>query len=164
MFNNIILLISLVAFAFLTVMTRSLLRSALGLAATSAVLAIIMFRLNSPIAAVFELSVCAGLISALFFCAISITQPLTQGKTLEYMRIRLARYWYLPIIMVVAAVILSLMTITLDLSLPAPQMDADVRTVLWSMRQLDIVGQIIILLGGVFGIMILLKEEKKKNG
>ena len=164
MYINMILLTALVAFAFLTVMTRSLLRSALGLAATSAVLAIVMYRLNSPLAAVFELSVCAGLISALFFCTISITHPLTPQKTQEYMRIRIARYWYLPVIMVIAIIVLSFMTIKMDLKLPVPVTDIDVRQVLWQTRQLDIVGQIIILLSGVFGIVILLKEVTKKNG
>lgn len=161
---NLILLIFLVAFAFLTVMTRSLLRAAIGLAATSAVLSIIMFRLSSPIAAVFELSVCAGLISALFFCTISITQPLVPGRSDEHKNIRFARYWYLPIIMLVAAVVLSLLNVRLDLKLPPPQAQVAAMTVLWETRQLDIVGQIIILLCAVFGIVILLKEARKKNG
>ena len=160
---NMILLILLVAFAFLTVMTRSLMRSAIGLAATSAVLSIIMFRLSSPIAAVFELSVCAGLISALFFCTISITQPLVSTSG-EHKRIRFARYWYLPVIMVVAAVALSFMNISLNLKLPPSQAPVAAMKVLWETRQLDLVGQIIILLCAVFGIVILLKEARKKNG
>jgi NADH:ubiquinone oxidoreductase subunit 6 (subunit J) len=53
---NIIVLLFLIAAALWTVMTRSLIRSALGLALTSAILGIIMFRFDAWLAAVFELS------------------------------------------------------------------------------------------------------------
>jgi NADH-quinone oxidoreductase subunit J len=161
---NEILLIALVAAALWTVMARSLLRSALFLALTSAILAMIMFRLGSPIAAVFELSVCAGLISALFFCIITITEPLTPGKVKEEAKARLERFWYLPPIVVVVGLILRFMTVKIDLKLGAPVELADVRNVLWGQRQLDLIGQIIILLCGVFGIVVLLKELRKKRG
>ena len=64
---NIIILIILVIAALWAAMTRSLLRSAIGLALISLILTIIMFRLHSGLAAVFELSVCAGLIRSFFF-------------------------------------------------------------------------------------------------
>jgi len=159
-----VLLMALVAAALFTVMTRSLLRAAIGLALTSAILAMFMYMLNSPVAAVFELSVCAGLISALFFSIITITEPLTPEKVNEEMRARMTRFWYLPIVLVIAGIILSLVSVEIHLKLPAPEVVQNVRQVLWNMRQLDLVGQIIILLAGVFGIVILLKEAVKKNG
>jgi NADH-quinone oxidoreductase subunit J len=55
-----------------TVMSARLLHSAIGLATTSVILAILMYQLGSPLAAVFELSVCAGLISAIFLSAIPL--------------------------------------------------------------------------------------------
>ena len=161
---NSILLMALVAAALFTVMTRSLLRAAIGLALTSAILAMFMYMLNSPVAAVFELSVCAGLISALFFSIITITEPLIPEKVNEEMRARMTRFWYLPIVLVIAGIILSLVSVDIHLKLPAPEVVQNVRQVLWNMRQLDLVGQIIILLAGVFGIVILLKEAVKKNG
>ena len=161
---NEILLIALVVAALWTVMARSLLRSALFLALTSAILAMIMFRLGSPIAAVFELSVCAGLISALFFCIITITEPLTPGKVKEEAKARLERFWYLPPIVLVAGIFLRFLSIKLDVMRAVPMGMADVRSVLWGQRQLDLIGQIIILLCGVFGIVVLLKELRKKHG
>ena len=44
------------------------------------VLAILMFRLTRPSAAVFELSVCAGLIPVIFISAISLTQRLKRDE------------------------------------------------------------------------------------
>lgn len=159
-----ILLIALTAAALWTVMTRSLLRSAIGLALTSAILSVIMFNLGSPIAAVFELSVCAGLISALFFSIITITQPLTPEKVIQEWKAKLERFWYLPVIVLLAGLVLRFIKVKIDIKLPAPEEVIDVRNLLWTSRQLDLIGQIIILLCGVFGIVILLKELRKKNG
>ena len=74
---NIILLAILVLAALATVMTARLLRSVVGLAVTSATVAVLMFRLGASTAAVFELSVCAGLIPAIFISVIGMTQRLS---------------------------------------------------------------------------------------
>ena len=162
MMLNMTLLIVLVAAALWTVMTRSLLRSAIGLALTSAILTIIMFRLNSPLAAVFELSVCTGLISVLFISTISLTEPLTPEETLQHMKDRLTRFWYLPLIVVIVGIILSLSHGKLNLLLPPAEKGLDVRFVMWNLRRLDMIGQITILLAGVFGVVVLFKERFRK--
>jgi NADH-quinone oxidoreductase subunit J len=159
---NVAILFALTGAALWTVMTRSLLRSAIGLALTSVILTIIMFRLNSPLAAVFELSVCAGLISVLFVSTISLTHPLSKLEVMQHMRERLTRFWFLPLIMILLAVILSLVNIKPDIKLPAPETVKDVRIVLWNLRRIDVMGQIIILLTGVFGVVILFVERQKK--
>ena len=157
-----VLLFLLLVSALWTVMARSLLRSALGLALTSIVLTIIMFRLNSPLAAVFELSVCAGLISVLFVSTISLTQPLSQEDVLRHMQERMARFWFLPLLIVAVGIALVLMKTVPSVHLPAPEEVKDVRVVMWQLRPVDIVGQIIILLTGAFGVVIFFKERKKK--
>jgi NADH-quinone oxidoreductase subunit J len=159
---NIIILSALVLASLWTVMTRSLLRSAIGLALTSAILTIMMFRLNSPLAAVFELSVCAGLIPVLFISTISLTYPQTKIEMLQHMRERLARFWFLPLIIIVLTVVLVMTKIKSSITLPAAENLKDVRIVMWNFRQLDIMGQVIILLTGVFGVVVLFKERAKK--
>jgi hypothetical protein len=37
-------------------------------------------------------------------------------------------------------------------------MAGDVKTILWNLRHLDLLGQILILLGGTFGVVVLVKE------
>ena len=159
-----IILIALVAAALWTVMARSLLRAALGLALTSAVLSMIMFRLNNPWAAVFELSVCAGLISALFFCVVTITEPLTPEKVRDEANEKFDRFRYLPLLALAVWAFLRFINVDLGIGSSVAGENADVRHILWANRQLDLVGQIIILLCGVFGIVILLKEMRKKRG
>lgn len=162
MYIDIIILVLMIMGALWTVMTRSLLRSAIALAFTSVIISILMFRLNSPIAAVFELSVCAGLISVLFISAISLTAPLTKEEVLQHKRERLKRFIWLPFMIIAICIGLSLIMVKLDLPLPLPETEKDVSIVMWNLRGLDVIGQVVILLSGIFGVVILFKESKKK--
>lgn len=159
---DIVILLALILAALWTVMTRSLLRSAIGLALVSAILTILLFRFDSPLAAVFELSVCSGLISVVFISTISLTEPMTMKEVIKHMKDRLTRFWYLPFIVVIVGTALSLLDIRLNIKVPPPETQKDVREVLWNMRQLDLIGQVTILLAGVFGVAILFKEGRKK--
>ena len=155
---NIILAVVFVIAAVWTVMTTRLLRSVIGLAVTSVILTIIMFQLNSPLAAVFELSVCAGLISAIFISSIGLTQRLTDEQVAARKKERLAKFWLLPVILVLAGVALYHIHIPLDFNLTAAPAESDVRNIIWNLRHLDLVGQIVILLAGAFGVVVLFKE------
>jgi NADH-quinone oxidoreductase subunit J len=159
---NIIILFALIGASLWTVMTRSLLRSAIGLALSSIIVTILIFRLNSPLAAVFELSICAGLISVLFVSTISLTHPSSQQEWMQRMRERRAQFWLLPLILIILAVILSMLNIRPHIQLPSPDKMKDVRVVLWQLRPVEIMGQIIVLITGVFGVVILFKERIRK--
>ena len=143
-------------------MSRSLLKGTIGLAITSAAITVIIFQLGAPLAAVFELSVCTGLITAIFVSAISMTKPMTHKEIQEASKNRMKRYWYLPVIMAVTAI--ALIASKIQISLPAPQRPAelDVRNILWNLRQVDLYGQIVLMLVGAFGVVILFKEKKGK--
>ena len=159
---DIILLAAMTIAALWTVMTRSLLKSTIGLATTSAVITIIMFRLNSPLAAVFELSVCTGLITAVFVSTISLVKPLTHKQIIQLSKDRIKRFWYLPAIVIVVGITLIYSKIQMPHSLFSGAAEGNARDVLWNSRQLDLFGQIVVLLAGVFGIVILFKEARKK--
>jgi NADH-quinone oxidoreductase subunit J len=161
MIIDLILITMLVLFAVGTVMTTRLPRSAMGLAITSAILAIIMFRLDSPLAAVFELSVCAGLISAIFISILSLMRRLSPEDRAIRQKEHFHKYWLLPMLVVLAAIALSLVHLPI-INLPqTPAAEGDVRMVLWNLRRLDMLGQIAILLTGAFGVVVLFKEWKK---
>jgi NADH-quinone oxidoreductase subunit J len=161
MIDNI-LLITVVLAALWTVMTRSLLKAALGLAVTSAIIAIMLFRLDSPLAGVFELSVCAGLITAVFISAISLMKPLTHKETIALSKKRIKKYWYLPLILIITGIAFSRTMVPTGFNIPEQAINQDVRSVIWNSRALDMFGQIIIVLAGVFGTVILFRESKKK--
>ncbi|MCU0652203.1 MAG: hypothetical protein MUC39_04615 [Candidatus Omnitrophica bacterium] len=162
MIVEIIILSVLMLAALWTVMTRSILRSAIGLAFVSVMLTYIMFRLSSPIAAVFELSVCTGLISVVFISTITLTFPLSKEEVLQHMKERLSRFWYLPLILILVGLAFSLAQVKLNLTLPPPEVEQDVRNVLWKLRPFDLAGQVIMLLTGVYGVLILFRQVRKK--
>ncbi len=156
---NIILLFIILITAVLTVTARRLIRAAIGLAFTSAELTILMYRLDSPIAGVFELSVCTGLISVLFVSIISLTEKLSGDRLKHHGREMLVRYWLLPVILLAVGVALTRIPLPADF-VPAKAAAEDVRSVLWNTRHLDLLGQIAILLAGAMGVVILFKDRK----
>jgi NADH-quinone oxidoreductase subunit J len=163
MIINLILIIMLVLFAVWTVMTTRLPRSAMGLAITSAILAIIMYKLDSPLAAVFELSVCAGLISAIFISILSLMRRLSPEDRAVRQKEHFHKYWLLPMLVVLAAIALSQVHLPIINLSQAPTTEGDVRIVLWNSRRLDLLGQIVILLTGAFGVVVLFKEWKNER-
>ena len=159
----VILLVAMVLAAFWSVMTSLFLRATIALALASVILSMIMFRLGAPLAAVFELSVCAGLITVIFISVISLTQNLPIKEQLARRQNRLARFRYLPLILLIAAAGLCFVRLPLNLPLPWPGAALDVRQVMWETRRFDIFGQILVLLAGAFGVIILFKGSGK-NG
>jgi NADH-quinone oxidoreductase subunit J len=161
---NLILamLIILVIAALMVVFSSRLLLAAISLAATSIMLTLLMFKLNSPIAAVFELSICAGLITVIFITTISFVKPVAQEDLIETRNKRIKKYAALPIILIIVGVVTSYVIKPLVLTLPAIVQEKNVANVLWNLRQVDLLGQAIILLVGVFGIVVLFKEGQKK--
>ena len=155
-----IILIALTGAALYAALTRSLLNAAIGLAVASAVVALALFRLDAPWAAVFELSVCAGLIAVLFISTISLTDKQTKDEKNDHLKERLRRYWPLPFILLALVVLLAFVAGRPVLPLAPPEAESSVRQVIWSLRPLDVVGQVMALLAGVFGIVVLIKEGR----
>jgi NADH-quinone oxidoreductase subunit J len=155
---DVLLIGLLVVASMLTAVSARLMRAVIGLAVTSALLTAVMFRLQSPIAAVFELSVCAGLIPAIFIAAIGMTQRLTPEALAERRKETLRRFWFLPLLIMLAGIALSQARIPAGLPTPATPAPPDVREVLWIMRHTDLLGQIVVLLGGALGVAVLVKE------
>lgn len=158
---NLALLILLVIVALWTALTPLLLRSAIGLALTSVLLTVIMFRFNAPYAAAFELSVCAGLIPVIFISIISLTHRLPLKEFLKRRESRISRFWPLPLLLLAAAAGLYFVRVPLNLTLPWPETIGDVRVVLWEYRRIYLFGQVMVLLAGVFGVLVLFRERKK---
>ena len=132
------------------------------LASISIIVTLILFLLKTPLAAVFELSVCAGLITVIFISVISLTNPLTQEERSEERESMFKKFLLLPVLVIVCAS--AFMLITKDIGfipLPAEAGAAITdKAALWDLRQLDLIGQIIIILAGVFGVVVLFKDTK----
>ena len=159
---DIVILAILTAAALWSVLARSLVRAAICLALASALVALLMFRLGSPLAAVFELSVCSGLISVLFISTITLTESETAEQKSRHGQARLRRFWFLPVLVALLGAGLWMVRARLQVAPPFPEVTHDPRVMLWAQRPLDIVGQVAALLAGVFGVVILFKEGEAK--
>jgi NADH-quinone oxidoreductase subunit J len=150
----------LVLAALWAVMSVRVMMSVIGLAAVSVIVSILMFRLNAPYAAMFELSVCAGLISVIFFVAVSFTKRMTPEDVRSRRRERLRKTVWLPFFLAGLALVM-IARIKNPAVETALDPGGDVRTLLWGSRQLDLLGQIVVLLAGAFGVVVLFKDIKK---
>lgn len=162
----ILLLVGLVVSAMVCIIIRDLLKASIALAVVSAILAIIMFLLSAPLAAVFELSVCAGLITVVFISAISMTRIRSKEEIAQMEKERRKRFALLPVILIVLlAGVLFAIWPHLNALIPynaAPLGTATEQNFFWNKRQVDLLGQIIIILAGVYGVLIFFKERDIK--
>ena len=158
----ITLLVLLTLLSMWAVMATRLLYAAIGLAFASIVLAVIMFKMASPMAAVIELSVCAGLITAIFISVISLVKHSTKAEIDARSKVRWKKYMWLPILTVVLGIVLFLAVKPHPIPMPQAPAETDVRDVFWHLRQADLLGQIILLLVGAFGVVVLFKDRIKK--
>jgi NADH-quinone oxidoreductase subunit J len=78
------------------------------------------------------------------------------------MKDRLNRFMYLPVLIIIVGVGLSLLKVDLNFQLPTPEIETDARKVLWNLRDLDLLGQLAIIMTGIFGVIILFREMRRK--
>jgi NADH:ubiquinone oxidoreductase subunit 6 (subunit J) len=154
------LLIGLVLFSVLALLLKDLLRSAISLAVASLLLGIIFFRLNAPYAGVFEISVVAGLITVLFILTIALTNT---GE--EVRESRLVNWIFLLFFVVFIAIDALVMKGLLQKvpALPSAPETGSFGDVLWKGRTLDLVGQIAVILAGVFSVLALFRKRDKHD-
>lgn len=154
---GMLLLCLMVLFGFYTVLSKSLLKMAIGLALVSATLTVLLFGMDSPLAAVFELSVCAGLITVVFVSVISLTEagaPREQAKGEENHYAR-----FLPMVILVLLAGWAARQAFLDNPFDPPGMaaTADIRHTLWSLRRLDLFGQLAAMFAGIYAVIVLFR-------
>ena len=140
--------------AILAIGSKRLLVSAIWLAVTSALVALMFYLLGAVQVAVIELSVGAGLVTVLFVFAINISgeeavdlKP-TMPKPLA---------WGLVAIAIGLTIYLTIQRGGLTLLLKAPD---EAPAILWTDRYLDILLQIALIFSGVLGVLGLLSEGK----
>ncbi|MCX5971101.1 MAG: hypothetical protein NTV14_06325 [Coprothermobacterota bacterium] len=145
----------LLIFALLAIFLKDNLLSILSLAAVSALLAIVFFQLQAPVAGVFELSVGAGLITVLAVLTISFIRTKHEKAQSG------ALLWAL-----VGLAAVSILFFLFQLFSPgafSPTLTEagwnDVGLVLWKARAFDLFPQVLIVLAAILGILALLRKK-----
>ena len=163
MFIHILLLSLIIICAAFAVVRTRVIRAAIMLAAISILVTVVLFVLDTPMAAIFELSVCAGLITVIFISVISLTNPLTPEERSEERDNMFKKFLILPVIIAVCAAAFYMLTKGINF-IPLPD-GGDIKEIsdraqIWHLKQIDLIGQIIIILTGVFGVVVLFKDNK----
>ena len=160
-FTMLLFALTFIAAVF-AVLSPRVLYAAFGLALTSILVTILLYRFHSPIAGIIELSVCAGLITVIFIAVISLVKPTEPAQRSEMALAHYRKYGYLPFVLLFFGGLLALLhNPHLSASLPHV-VSGGVQEIFWNTRQADLVGQVIVLLAGVFGIVILFREGAHK--
>jgi len=157
--THLLLLIILALFSMVAVMAKDLLRSAVALGVASVALTLVFYEMSAPWAALFELSVCAGLITVLFVSAINLVRG-SEAFLLEERH----RFWALPCFLVALGAGLWLFGDHVAPSLMPAGDAADstpVGSMLWGPRRFDLVGQICMFLSGVLAIAAFFGPAKR---
>jgi NADH-quinone oxidoreductase subunit J len=141
---------------------KDLLYVAISLATVSAILALVLFLFHANTAGVFELSVCAGLITVLFVSTVSLTKD--SDRKVES---RSAGYFVVLFVLIFIGMDFYIMKWLSQSLLPAtaPQSAGTFQKIFWEVRSADVLGQLALIMAGVFGILALfrLKKEKKHD-
>ena len=156
-----LLFVLVAALAMAAVMSRSLLLSAIMLALVSVGASLALFDFQAPWAAVFELSVCAGLITVLFISAVSLVRH--EDTDLKDRR---ARFYVMPLVMGIAAIAAWFYAIPFFEALGSwarlGGRANSLGAILWDVRRFDLLGQVAMLAAGVFVINSIFPRRKKQ--
>ena len=158
MTGHIALLCGIVLFSVLAVLAKDLIKAAVSLAVASLLLGILFFLMGAPFAGVFEISVVAGLITVLFMLTIALTK--TEGEVRESKAVRIV----FPLFFIAFIVIDILVMKGLLPKIHALAGGAETGTfgdVLWKQRTFDLVGQLAVILAGVFAVLALFRKRDK---
>ncbi len=146
--------VGILACAVLAFRSQRLLISAIWLALTSALVALLLYMLGGPHIAVIELSVGAGLVTVLFVFAINIS-----GEEMIDAASVLPKPYAWGSIAIAAGLALFLILKTLGV-VSFPTEITKTSLINWDSRYLDIVLQVVLIFAGVLGVIGVLAPGK----
>jgi uncharacterized MnhB-related membrane protein len=152
-----VLAIAVLVCAIMAIRAPRLLVSALWLAGTSALVALMMYMLGAPEIAVIELSVGAGLVTVLFVFAINMAG---EENLPVLAAIPKPVAWILIILAVLLLGWFTLPTFGFPMNAVSP---SPLSPTLWEDRTVDVLLQIVLIFSGVLGILGLLSEGKPQT-
>lgn len=165
----VLLLFAILLLALQAIRAVRLLHSAVWLAATSAMLAILFYLLGAPYVAVIELSVGAGLVTVLFIFVIGMTGE----EQINLLPIIPRSVTWILVIATLLLLGVLIMPFADDAWIlgqsPAsegaqmallPTVESPIQVIIWEERGLDVLVQVVLIFSGVLGLLGLLAELK----
>jgi uncharacterized MnhB-related membrane protein len=156
---QISIVIGILVCAVMAIRAQRLLISALWLAGTSALTALLIYLLGAPEIAVIELSVGAGLVTVLFVFAINIA-----GEEPEPVATLIPKplAWVLVMIAVLILAWLSLPALN-SIPLLETSETTSFSLMVWRDRAVDVLLQIVLIFAGVLGVLGLMADSQSHS-
>jgi uncharacterized MnhB-related membrane protein len=151
----VLVAVSILVFAILAITSKRLLVSAIWLAVTSALSALMFYMLGAVQVAVIELSVGAGLVTVLFVFAINIS-----GEEALNLKPIMPKPLAWGLVAIAATLAIYLIISGGGLSFALGNTTEETPSILWGGRYMDIILQIALIFSGVLGVLGLLSEGK----
>ncbi|MBE0698925.1 MAG: DUF4040 domain-containing protein [Anaerolineaceae bacterium] len=149
-----LIMVGLLICAIQAVRAQRLLLSALWLAGSSALVALMLYLLGAPEVAVIELSVGAGLVTVLFVFAINIAgEEALPIQTIVPKPLA----WFMMLASILLLIWMNLDLVGVHVEIHQP-LGFQFNRVLWENRVLDVLLQIVLIFSGVLGVLGLLAE------
>lgn len=155
---HIIIVVGILVCAVMAIRTKRLLVSALWLAGTSALVALLIYLLGAPEIAVIELSVGAGLVTVLFVFAINIA-----GEEPEPIVTLIPKPLAWILVMLAVLLLAWLNLPALNIPLPAASGTTSFSLLVWRDRAVDVLLQIVLIFAGVLGVLGLMADSQSHS-
>ncbi|MCE5188340.1 MAG: hypothetical protein LLF75_04060 [Eubacteriales bacterium] len=154
----------MLVFGVFSAASRKLIISAVALAVVSAALGVLMYVLGAHTAAIFEVSVCSGLVTVIFISAVSLSNGDKQIEAQD-VAVPARKRRFLPAILIGAGAILMIVAWLTGFSVGTPAAavsGANFNDVFWETCQADIFGQMVALIAGASAIVVFFKESENE--
>ena len=163
--GTILLLLLVFALVLVVGLAKDLLKAAIALALASVFLSAVLFLHGAWVAAVFELSVCAGLITVLFVSTISLSKDSDQNEESKVTGYLLPAFllFFIGVDFMAVKWIGNFVLAPTTQAVAADATTGGFSKVFWETRTTDILGQSALILAGVFAILSLFKRTAAKH-
>jgi len=154
MWLETILAIGMVISAVFAIYLKETVSSVLSLSTMMILLSLLYFNMNAPFAAIFQLALGAGTSAIFLLAGDSLTKRSNQKTSKKTLLMGLIVSAFLSVPLLIGTVVPQSFTQTAEFSLSIA---------LWDLRAIDVLAQGLVVLTAALGVVLLLKEERRRK-
>ena len=149
-----ILAIGMITSAVFAIYLKETIASVLSLSTLMLLLALLYFNLNAPLAAIFQLALGAGTAAIFLLAGDSLTTDRDAKTSLKTKFLALVASVVLCVPMLIG---------TVETDYFIESMQISLSQTIWDLRAIDVLAQGLVVLTAAIGVIILLKEERRRK-
>jgi len=154
MWLDTILAIGMVISAVFAIYLKETVSSVLSLSTMMILLSLLYFNMNAPFAAIFQLALGAGTSAIFLLAGDSLTKRSNEKTSKKTLLMGLIVSAFLSVPLLIGTVVPQSFTQTAEFSLSIA---------LWDLRAIDVLAQGLVVLTAALGVVLLLKEERRRK-